>query len=97
MPRHFPDLLLAKPPELDGASILVTGGTGSFGKRFVRTVLERCNPGRIIVFSRDELKQSEMADWLSMSDYPALRYFLGDVRDRDIKTTHLAHLSLLGR
>ena len=63
--------------------MLVTGGTGSFGNRFVRTVLARCKPRRLIVYSRDELKQSEMADLLSIQDYPVLRYFLGDVRDRD--------------
>lgn len=68
---------------IDGKSILVTGGTGSFGQRFVRTVLQRFRPRRLIVFSRDELKQSEMAEQLSRDQHPALRYFLGDVRDRD--------------
>ena len=61
----------------------MTGGTGSFGKLFVRTLLERFQPKRLVVFSRDELKQSEMAADLSTQDHPALRYFLGDVRDRD--------------
>jgi UDP-N-acetylglucosamine 4,6-dehydratase len=64
-------------------SFLVTGGTGSFGKCFVQTVLQTLSPRRIVVFSRDELKQSEMAETLSPSVYPAVRYFLGDVRDRD--------------
>ncbi|TSA48465.1 MAG: UDP-N-acetylglucosamine 4,6-dehydratase (inverting) [Nitrosomonadales bacterium] len=59
-------------------SILITGGTGSFGKKFIRTVLDRYNPRRIIVFSRDELKQFEMQQEF---DTPAMRYFLGDVRD----------------
>ena len=68
---------------LDGKSILVTGGTGSFGQRFVRTVLERYRPRRVIIFSRDELKQYEMALSLSPETYPALRYFIGDVRDAD--------------
>jgi len=67
---------------IDGKSVLVTGGTGSLGKRFVRTVLERFRPKRVIVFSRDELKQSEMAGQLPDSRYPAIRYVLGDVRDR---------------
>jgi UDP-N-acetylglucosamine 4,6-dehydratase len=71
------------PEELRGRSILVTGGTGSFGKQFVKTVLERFEPKRLIVFSRDELKQSEMAESLSKARHPNLRYFLGDVRDRD--------------
>lgn len=65
-----------------GKSILVTGGTGSFGKRFVSTVLEK-HPDirRIIIFSRDELKQFEMAQDFPESKYPQIRFFLGDVRD----------------
>jgi UDP-N-acetylglucosamine 4,6-dehydratase len=59
-------------------SILITGGTGSFGKEFIKTVLDRYNPRRVIVFSRDELKQFEMQQTF---DDPAMRYFLGDVRD----------------
>jgi UDP-N-acetylglucosamine 4,6-dehydratase len=70
----------------DGKSILVTGGTGSFGKRFVRTVLERYNPKKLVILSRDELKQFDMRQELA-EDFPermgALRFFLGDVRDRD--------------
>jgi UDP-N-acetylglucosamine 4,6-dehydratase len=69
--------------DLNGKSVLVTGGTGSFGKKFVRTVLERYKPRRLIIFSRDELKQYEMALDLSPQSYPALRYFIGDVRDAD--------------
>jgi UDP-N-acetylglucosamine 4,6-dehydratase (inverting) len=67
---------------LNDKSILITGGTGSFGKAFVKTALERY-PGikRLVVFSRDELKQFEMEQLLSPSDYPCLRYFIGDVRD----------------
>jgi UDP-N-acetylglucosamine 4,6-dehydratase len=66
---------------LSGKSILVTGGTGSFGKRFIRTILERYKPKRLIVFSRDELKQYEMAQELSHDEFDCLRYFIGDVRD----------------
>jgi UDP-N-acetylglucosamine 4,6-dehydratase len=67
---------------LDHASILLTGGTGSFGKAFVKTVLTRYpRIKRLVVFSRDELKQFEMAQRFSMNDYPMLRYFIGDVRD----------------
>lgn len=62
----------------DGRSILVTGGTGSFGQTFIRTVLERYKPKRLIVYSRDELKQYEMAQDIN---HPNLRYFIGDVRD----------------
>lgn len=62
----------------DGKSILVTGGTGTFGRAFVRTILQRWTPNRLVVYSRDELKQSEMS---AEFDNPAMRYFLGDVRD----------------
>jgi UDP-N-acetylglucosamine 4,6-dehydratase len=65
---------------LDGANILITGGTGSFGRECIKTVLSRYKPGRLIIFSRDELKQFEMQSELSD---PCLRYFLGDVRDVD--------------
>jgi UDP-N-acetylglucosamine 4,6-dehydratase len=65
---------------LRGKSVLITGGTGSFGKRFVATALERLELKRLVVFSRDELKQSEMQQKFSS---PILRYFLGDVRDPD--------------
>jgi FlaA1/EpsC-like NDP-sugar epimerase len=67
---------------LNDASILITGGTGSFGKAFVRTVLERVpDIERLVVFSRDELKQFEMSQIFSEEQYPGLRYFIGDVRD----------------
>lgn len=63
-------------------SILVTGGTGSFGKAFVRTVLERYpEVRRLVIFSRDELKQYEMQQVFPASQFPCLRYFIGDVRD----------------
>lgn len=62
----------------DDKVILVTGGTGSFGQRFVRTVLSVARPRRVVVFSRDELKQYEMAQAF---DPPQMRYFIGDVRD----------------
>lgn len=67
--------------DLNDRSILVTGGTGSFGKQFIHTVLERFSPRRIIVFSRDEMKQFEMARELPPERHPAMRYFIGDVRD----------------
>lgn len=68
---------------LDGKVVLVTGGTGSFGQKFTRTVLERYKPEKVIVFSRDELKQFEMRQRFPEEKYPALRYFIGDIRDRD--------------
>ncbi len=64
----------------DGKSILITGGTGSFGQQFVKTVLARFKPKRLIVYSRDELKQYDMAQ--AFTD-PAMRFFIGDVRDVD--------------
>ncbi len=68
---------------LDNRSILVTGGTGSFGRKFIATALERYKPRRLIVFSRDEMKQFEMAQQFPESRHPCLRYFIGDVRDRE--------------
>lgn len=67
---------------LNEKSILITGGTGSFGKAFVRTVLDRY-PGvrRLVIFSRDELKQFEMSQTFSEQEFSALRYFIGDIRD----------------
>ncbi|MEM6485074.1 MAG: UDP-N-acetylglucosamine 4,6-dehydratase (inverting) [Pseudomonadota bacterium] len=65
----------------DGKSILVTGGTGSFGRRFVPMVLERYDPSKIIIFSRDEMKQWEMAG--HYQNESRLRFFIGDVRDRE--------------
>lgn len=59
--------------------ILVTGGTGSFGKKFIQVMMEEYHPARLIVYSRDELKQHEMR--MAGFDYPNLRYFIGDVRD----------------
>jgi UDP-N-acetylglucosamine 4,6-dehydratase len=59
--------------------VLVTGGTGSFGKKFIRVMLEEHHPAKLIVFSRDELKQHEMR--VGGYDHPSLRYFIGDVRD----------------
>src|SRR5262249_20215824 len=64
---------------LQGKSLLITGGTGSFGKLFVKTALERLQLKKLVVFSRDELKQFEMQQRLSS---PFLRYFIGDVRDQ---------------
>lgn len=64
-------------------SILITGGTGSFGKQCVATILTNYKPNRIVVFSRDELKQFEMAQQFSPEIHPCMRYFIGDVRDEN--------------
>src|SRR5438309_2237767 len=63
------------------SAVLITGGTGSFGKKFIEVMLRDHQPRKLIVFSRDELKQHEMR--LGGMDHPSLRYFLGDVRDVD--------------
>ncbi len=68
---------------LNNKNILITGGTGSFGKKCTEIVLQRYKPRRLIIFSRDELKQFEMAQQFSDSKYNCIRYFIGDVRDKE--------------
>lgn len=68
---------------LDGSSILITGGTGSFGRRFVERVLELHKPSKLVIYSRDELKQFHMRQDFPIEEFPTLRFFLGDIRDRD--------------
>lgn len=74
-------------------SVLVTGGTGSFGKRFVEVMLREYHPQKLVIFSRDELKQHEMR--ISGLDDPSLRYFLGDVRDTDRLQRALAGITVV--
>jgi UDP-N-acetylglucosamine 4,6-dehydratase len=70
--------------ELSQKSILITGGTGSFGKQFVRTILGQYpDIKRLVIYSRDELKQFEMSQEFPKEKYPGIRYFIGDVRDRN--------------
>jgi UDP-N-acetylglucosamine 4,6-dehydratase (inverting) len=66
---------------LKGSTLLVTGGTGSFGRKFIRTILDNSEVNKVVVYSRDELKQWEMSQEMGME--PRLRFFIGDVRDRD--------------
>lgn len=66
----------------DDKQILVTGGSGSFGKMFIRTLIARHKPRRVIVFSRDEFKQYEMSQDPAFA-HPSIRFFIGDVRDKD--------------
>ncbi|CAE6880311.1 UDP-N-acetylglucosamine 4,6-dehydratase (inverting) [Vibrio alginolyticus] len=69
---------------LNSKSILITGGTGSFGKQFIKTILERFpQVKKIIIFSRDELKQFELKQKYPAKDFPQLRFFIGDVRDQN--------------
>ena len=85
--------------DLDGQVILITGGTGSFGRRFIETVLTRYRPRKLIVYSRDELKQSEMQTELrerfSPEHYARMRFFLGDVRDRSRLTLALRGVDIV--
>ena len=67
---------------LDNKNILVTGGTGSFGKKLIATIFDKYKPKQVIVFSRDELKQFEMRDTFPADKFP-IKYFIGDVRDRE--------------
>ena len=68
---------------LNGKAILVTGGTGSFGKKMTHVLLEKCRLKKLVIFSRDELKQFEMSQRFSTHKYPCLQYMLGDVRDKE--------------
>lgn len=80
--RNADVICMYKNMDICDQSILITGGTGSFGKAFVRTVLDHCPKiKRLVVFSRDELKQFEMQQEFPKDKYPALRFFIGDVRD----------------
>ena len=67
---------------LNNKSILITGGTGSFGKQFVKTILDKFpDIKRLVIYSRDELKQFDMAQSYPADKYPNVRFFIGDVRD----------------
>ena len=68
---------------LTGKNVLITGGTGSFGNEFIRTVTSRYQPRKLIIFSRDELKQYEMQQKFNQPEHKCLRYFIGDLRDKD--------------
>jgi len=68
---------------LNDKSILITGGTGSFGKKATEIILKNSKPRRLIIFSRDELKQFEMSQVYPLSKYECMRYFIGDVRDKE--------------
>jgi len=68
---------------LNDKSVLITGGTGSFGKKATELILKKYKPRRLIIFSRDELKQFEMSQVYPLSKYECMRYFIGDVRDKE--------------
>ncbi|WP_343699718.1 UDP-N-acetylglucosamine 4,6-dehydratase (inverting) [Caulobacter sp.] len=85
--------------DLDGKVILITGGTGSFGRRFIETVLRRYDPRKVIVYSRDELKQSDMQielrEQFDDKTVGKMRFFLGDVRDRERLTLALRGVDIV--
>ena len=68
---------------LDNKVILITGGTGSFGKKCTEIILNRYEPKKVIIFSRDELKQFEMKQIFDEKSYPCMRYFIGDIRNKE--------------
>lgn len=68
---------------LDNKVILITGGTGTFGKKCTEIILKKYKPKKLIIFSRDELKQFEMTQIFPVREYPCMRYFIGDVRDKE--------------
>jgi len=80
---------------LDDKNILITGGTGSFGKKATEIILKRYKPKRLIIFSRDELKQFEMAQQFSQSQYDCIRYFIGDVRDKERLFRAFQHVDIV--
>jgi UDP-N-acetylglucosamine 4,6-dehydratase len=77
------------------SSVLITGGTGSFGKRFTEILLKHHAPRKLVIFSRDELKQFEMAQHFPFARHPQLRFFIGDVRDRDRLTRALEGVDIV--
>jgi len=86
---------LIQKPDLDNKSILITGGTGSFGHEFVQTIIDNYQPKKLIIFSRDELKQYEMEQRFPANKYTFLRYFIGDVRDYNRLETALRGVDIV--
>jgi UDP-N-acetylglucosamine 4,6-dehydratase/5-epimerase len=85
--------------DLDGKAVLVTGGTGSFGRRFIDALLTKARPRRVVVYSRDELKQSEMqidlGERYDAETLKVMRFFLGDVRDRERMTLAMRGIDIV--
>jgi UDP-N-acetylglucosamine 4,6-dehydratase len=80
---------------LNNKTILITGGTGSFGKAFLRKIITRYNPKKVIIFSRDELKQSEIRKELSDAQLKKIRFFIGDVRDQERLNTAFSNVDIV--
>ncbi len=81
-------------PNLNRKSILITGGTGSFGQKFCKGILDAFNPERVIIYSRDEYKQADMANMESFQ-HPCMRFFLGDVRDKERLTLAMSDVDVV--
>ena len=80
---------------LNNKTILITGGTGSFGRAFLRKIITRYNPKKVIIFSRDELKQSEIRKELSDAQLKKIRFFIGDVRDQERLNTAFSNVDIV--
>ena len=80
---------------LNNKSILITGGTGTFGKAFVKKIIETYKIKRLVIFSRDEFKQYEMSKMFPSSKYPFIRFFIGDVRDKNRLSLALQNIDLV--
>ena len=87
--------MLFRSVNWQNSSVLITGGTGSFGKRFTEILLKHHAPRKLVIFSRDELKQFEMAQHFPFARHPQLRFFIGDVRDRDRLTRALEGVDIV--
>lgn len=85
------------PSKINGKNILITGGTGSFGKKMIATMLKHFNPNKIIIYSRDEYKQSLLKEMFHFEDkqHPCLRFFIGDVRDLNRLTMAMRNVDIV--
>src|SRR5437588_3583215 len=97
LPGNFPRYRSIMSPlmTLDGQAILITGGTGSFGRKFIELMLKERRPKKLIVFSRDELKQHDLRQQFPDTAGSPMRYFLGDVRDRERLNRALAGVDVV--
>jgi UDP-N-acetylglucosamine 4,6-dehydratase len=80
---------------LNNKNILITGGTGSFGKMFVGYIIKKFKPKRLIIYSRDELKQLDMKNSINLKKYKYIRFFIGDIRDKDRLETALRDVDIV--
>ena len=86
---------LGGKPNLNNKSIMITGGTGSFGSTFIESILKNYRPKRLIIFSRDEQKHFKMQERFSDDPPSPIRYFLGDIRDRERLIRACANIDII--